>query len=161
MVKINGDYINEYKKLIQSTNLQKGYQELIKFFRTLRIYLMENMPEYKFTGNMVENNMYYSYFQFTSEKQLEKGLKFVVVFIHYKFEYEVWLSGINRKTQINYYTILNKVQHGYIMSPNPSKFDYILKDKLFDEVGYNDCQELFNTARNKIIDFVKGVTRFI
>ncbi len=59
-MKINANYINEYKKLIQSTNLQKGYQEFVKFFRGLRTYLSGNMSDYKFTGNIVENNMDYS-----------------------------------------------------------------------------------------------------
>ena len=35
-ITINTKYIEEYKKIIQTTNLQRGYQELIKFFRHLR-----------------------------------------------------------------------------------------------------------------------------
>lgn len=160
-MKINANYINEYKKLIQSTNLQKGYQEFVKFFRGLRTYLSGNMSDYKFTGNIVENNMDYSYFQFTNDELQSKGLKFVIAFTHNKFEYEVWLSGINRKTQINYHGKLSKAKHKYTMSPDPNRFDYILKDKLFDKVNYNDCEKLFDDAKNNIQVFAKKIAKLV
>ena len=71
-MKINSNFINEYKKLVKSTNLQKGYQEFIKFFKGLRSYLSGNMTEYKFKANIVENNMDYSYFQFIGSKLQSK-----------------------------------------------------------------------------------------
>lgn len=160
-MKINSNYINEYKKILQSTNLQKGYQEFIKFFRGFRTYLARNLSEYKFTGNIVENNMDYSYFQFTNDELKSKGLKFVIAFTHNKFEYEIWLSGMNREIQINYHGKLSKTKHTYTMSPDPNRFDYILKDKLFDEVNYDDCEKLFNTAKNNIQVFAKKIAKLV
>ena len=84
-ITINTNYIEEYKKIIQTTNLQKGYQEIIKFFRYLRNYLQKEMNDFYFTGNIVENNMDYSYFQFTNENLKKKGLKIVFVFLHKEF----------------------------------------------------------------------------
>ena len=161
IMKINSGYINEYKKLIQTTNLQKGYQELVKFFRALRIYLSENMSEYRFTGSIVENNMDYSYFQFTDDILQSKGLKFVVAFTHNTFEYEIWLSGMNRKIQIDYHSKLCKVKHTNMMSPNPSRFDYILKEKLFSEVNYDDCERLFDASKNNIQAFTKKIIKLL
>ena len=45
-ITINKNYIEEYKKIIQTTNLQKGYQEIIKFFRYLRNYLQKEMNDF-------------------------------------------------------------------------------------------------------------------
>ncbi len=160
-MKINSNYISEYKKILQSTNLQKGYQEFVKFFRGFRTYLAGNLSEYKFTGNIVENNMDYSYFQFTNDELQSKGLKFVIAFTHNKFEYEIWLSGMNRKTQISYHDKLSKAKHAYTMSPDPNRFDYILKDKLFDEVNYDDCERLFDSAKNNIQAFAKKISMLV
>ncbi len=160
-MKINSNYINEYKKIIQSTNLQKGYQEFVKFFRSLRTYLAGNLSEYKFTGNIVENNMDYSYFQFTNDELQSKGLKFVIAFTHNKFEYEIWLSGMNRKIQISYHDRLSRTKHTYTMSPDPNRFDYILKDKLFDKVNYDDCEKLFDDAKNNIQAFAKKIAKLV
>jgi len=160
-MKINSNYINEYKKILQSTDLQKGYQEFVKFFRGFRTYLAENLSEYKFTGNIVENNMDYSYFQFSNDDFQSKGLKFVIAFTHNKFEYEIWLSGMNRKIQINYHSKLGKAKHKYTMSPDPNRFDYILKEKLFDEVNYDDCEKLFDTAINSIKVFSEKIAKIV
>ncbi len=160
-MKINTGYINEYRKILQSTNLQKGYQEFVKFFRGIRTYLAVNLSEFKFTGNIVENNMDYSYFQFTNDELQSKGLKFVVAFTHNKFEYEIWLSGMNRKTQINYHGKLSKAKHTFTMSPDPSRFDYILRDRLFDEVNYDDCEKLFDTAKINIQAFAQKITKLV
>lgn len=58
------DLLGEYKMLIQTTNFQKSYQEFIALFRYIRINLEKQFPEYKFRGNIMENSMDYSYFQF-------------------------------------------------------------------------------------------------
>lgn len=160
-MKINSTYIREYRNIIQSTNLQKCYQEFVKFFRGFRTYLAENLSEYKFTGNIVENNMDYSYFQFSNKDLQSKGLKFVIAFTHNNFEYEIWLSGINRKVQINYHNKLSKVKHNYAMSPDPNRFDYILKERLFDEVNYDDCEILFNTSIKNILAFANNIDKII
>lgn len=86
---INIEYISEYKEIIKNTNLQKGYQEFIKVFKYLRVNLEKEMPDFKFTGNIVENNMDYSYFQFTNNQLKEKGLKIVFTFVHKTFTYEI------------------------------------------------------------------------
>ncbi len=84
-MEVNKEYINEYKKIMKTTNIQKGYQELIKFFRYLKIYLEKELKEYTFAGNIVENSMDYSYFQFTNKKLKSNGLKIVIAFVHKVF----------------------------------------------------------------------------
>lgn len=154
---INGDYINEYKKLIQTTNLQKGYQEFIRFFRNLRTYLQKEMPEYAFTGNIVENNMDYSYFQFTNDLLKSKGLKIVIAFVHVDFVYEIWLSGLNREIQRKHYEVLHGTNHSYTLTDNPAKTDYIQKTQLANDCNYNDIEELFHTIKENALKFIHEV----
>lgn len=155
----NGDYINEYNRLIQTTNLQKGYQQFIKFFRSLRTYLQSEMTEYTFTGNIVENNMDYSYFQFTNEALKSKGLKIVIAFVHADFVYQIWLSGLNRETQRRHYEYLKEKKHPYSLTSNPSKTDYILQTQLIDECNYHDIEELLITIKEKTLEFIHEVER--
>jgi hypothetical protein len=155
----NGEYIDEYKRLIQTTNLQKGYQEFIRFFRNLRTYLQKEMPEYSFTGNIVENNMDYSYFQFTNERLKSKGLKIVIAFVHADFVYQIWLSGLNREIQRNYYKVLQGTNHPYILTNNPTKTDYILQTQLVDECNYDDIEGLLKTIKENALEFINEVER--
>lgn len=88
----NYKFLEEYQNLIQNTNLQKGYQEFIHLFRWLRISLQNRFSSFRFQGNIVENNMEYSYFQFSDDTTKRMGLKIVVVFVHSDFGFEVWIS---------------------------------------------------------------------
>lgn len=157
-MKINSNYINDYKNIIQTTNLQKGYQEFVKFFRYLRTYLEKQMPGYIFTRNIVENNMDYSYFQFTNQSLKAKGLKIVIAFIHQSFTYEVWLSGVNRKVQNEYYNILrNRNVIKYTLTNNPNKTDYILKNQIIKSCNYDNIDLLLKEMELNIIDFINNL----
>lgn len=156
----DGSYINEYRRLIQETNLQKGYQEFITFFRALRTYLQKQLPEYAFTGNIVENNMDYSYFQFSNDDLKSKGLKIVIVFVHTEFACQIWLSGMNREVQAKYYNEFTKKSHPYILTDNPSKTDYILKTILVEDNNYNDVESVFQTIKDKTVEVMKSMEQF-
>lgn len=158
-MEINKDLINTYKSIIQSTELQKGYQEFIKFFRYLRIYLEKELIGFKLTGTIVENNMDYSYFQFTDEEFTKKGLKIVVAFIHSEFVYEVWLSGCNRKVQAMYHAKLSGKQQVYELTKDPYRTDYILKKRMNVDMGYDDVDRLVNGIKECISLFVDDMKR--
>jgi len=152
-------YIYAYQRLLQTTNLQKGYQEFIKFFRALRTYLQKELPDYTFTGNIVENNMDYSYFQFANEYLKSRGLKIVIAFVHEEFMYQVWLSGLNREIQRNYFEQLAEKSHPYDLTDNPSKTDYILKTDLIDDCNYDDVVGLMKTFKESVVKFIHNVER--
>jgi hypothetical protein len=158
-MEINKASIEEYKTIIQSTNLQIGYQELIKFFRYLRVYLEKEMTGFKFTGNIVENNMDYSYFQFTAEEFSEKGLKIVVAFIHKEFIYEVWLSGGNRKIQSDYHAKLSGSPQIYALTNDPNRTDYILKKEIDVEYDYDDLDRLLVDMKKSISIFIEDMKK--
>ena len=123
----NRDLLNEYKTLLQTTDLIEAYQEFIKLFRFLRIELEKTMTEYRFQGNISENGMDYSYFLFWNEELKSKGLKIAVVFVHRDFRFEVWVSGFNRKYQSKYYDILKDKEIPFELTSSPTKTDYILR----------------------------------
>lgn len=155
-ITINTNYIEEYKKIIQTTNLQKGYQESIKFFRYLKNYLQKEMNNFKFTANIVENNMDYSYFQFTNEKLKKKGLKIVFVFVHKEFKYQIWLSGVNRQTQVKYSDMYEK-NNKYTISPNPDKTDYIISRDIDIELNYDNLEDLLDNFKKKVYMFINDI----
>ena len=72
--------------------------------------------------------MDYSYFQLTSAEMKAKGLKIVVTFVHHQFQLEVWLSGINRKFQIDYYQKIKNDQIPFELNHQPDRVDYIIKN---------------------------------
>lgn len=161
--------IYEYQRLLQTTELQKGYQEFVKFFRQLRTYLQNEIPHFTFTGNIVENNMDYSYFQFTDADLKAEGLKIVVVFVHADFEYQIWLSGLNREIQTKHQQCmkavfpLEQIFYPYlpVLTDNPAKTDYIVKAKLVDDVDYSRLDDVLGYMKDNTMAFVAEVARLL
>lgn len=116
-----------YQNLLQTTQLQKAYQEWFRWFRFLRGELEKQMPEFKFQAAVAENGMDYAYFQFVSPSLKEKGLKIVVAFLHGDFCLEVWLSGVNRKSQALWWEKLPSAPTSFSRTVDPLHTDYILR----------------------------------
>ncbi len=157
MFMIKTKHLLEYKKLLQTTNLQKGYQEQTKLFRLLRIYLKKELKGYTFSGNIVENNMDYAYFQFTDENLKSKGLKIVIAFIYKDFEYEVWLSGYNRKVQNDFQKNFEELDCKYNLTNNPNRTDYILKNRVTNNPDYNNIDKLQIEIKDGVEEFIESV----
>lgn len=81
--------LETYRTLLQTTDLQKAYQEFIRLFRFLRNELERQMPDFRFQSSITENAMDYAYFSLTNPALKEKGLKLVVAFDHRNFRLEV------------------------------------------------------------------------
>ncbi len=117
----------EYKQLLQTTDLRDCYREFLKLFRYIRTELEKRMKEYKFQDTITENGMDYSYFSFTGDKLKTKGLKITIVFMHKDFQFEVWISGSNRKYQSEYYNLLKERDVPFELTDDPLRKDYILR----------------------------------
>lgn len=165
----HGSAIYEYQRLLQTTDLLKGYQEFVKFFRLLRTYLQRELSDYSFTRNIVENNMDYSYFQFTNAELKTEGLKIVIAFVHADFEYQVWLSGLNRELQTKHQQRMKDVfpveqisyPYSLDLTDRPTKTDYIVKAILVSDVDYSRQDELLARMKVNTLAFMAQVTRLL
>lgn len=156
---IQFEYIQEYESLLKTTHLQRDYQEFVKFFKQLRVSLEQELPDCSFLGGIMENGMDYSYFQFTSDALREQGLKIVIAYVHTTCSLEVWLSGVNRKTQASVFARLQKTGTDYEQTPDPNRFDYILKEKILPARGFSSGDELFAELHANVSRFLEHVTR--
>lgn len=151
----------QYKKLVQTTNIQESYQEIIKFIKWIRSTLATQMDDYDFTNKVVENQMDISYFQATNKTLKEKGLKIQVVFIHKSCLFEVWMSGYNRAIQCKYNGRLASIKCPYERCENPERNDFIVKipvkknivldhrESIIEEMEYDikELETFFQTIR--------------
>jgi len=156
-MEFNKNYLSEYKKLIETTDLQKGYQEFIKLFRFLRTELKKALPEYDFSGHIVENNMDFAYFQLSDDELRASGLKIQVVFIHKNFRFEVWASGYNRKIQCAYYEKLKSQTIPYALNINPIRVDYIIKTPLNENLDLSDGFGVLEEIKAHVLDCVNYI----
>ena len=118
--------LETYRTLLQTTDLQKAYQEFIRLFRFLRNELERQLPDFRFQSSITENAMDYTYFSFTNPSLKEKGLKLVVAFDHKNFRIEAWLSGFNRTAQCRWAEHLRACPPPMELTPNPNHTDFVV-----------------------------------
>lgn len=121
------DLLETYRSLLRDTELQRAYQEFVRFFRWLRGSLEQQLPEFRFQSGIAENAMDYAYFSFTSPELREKGLKLVVAFVHKEFQLEVWLSGVNRQAQCRWADRLPGCEAPMEKTADPAHLDYLVR----------------------------------
>lgn len=141
-MEIKSELLLKYKKLMQTTNIQESYQEIIKFIKHIRANLVIQMDDYDFSSKVVENQMDFSYFQATKKALKEKGLKIQVVFIHKSCLFEVWMSGYNRAIQCKYNEMLATVKCPYERCENPEKNDFIVKIPVKKSIGLDQTESM-------------------
>ena len=133
----NSALLNQYRTLLQTTDLQMAYQEFIRFFRYLRTELEKQMPDCKFQGGIVENAMEYAYFSLTNDCLRTEGLKIVVAFVHKTFQLEVWISGVNRKVQCSWKEKL-EISLPFELTPDPKSTDFIARIPVNTDISNGD-----------------------
>lgn len=119
--------LETYRTLLQTTDLQKAYQEWLRMFRYLRGALEQQLPGYRFQGSVNENGMDYAYFSFADSLLKENGLKLVAVFVPERFQLEVWLSGVNRAAQCRWASRLGSCPPPMECSSDPARTDYLVR----------------------------------
>lgn len=142
-----------YRTLLQTTDLQKAYQEFIRLFRFLRNELEQQMPDFHFQSNLTENAMDYTYFSFTDPGLKEKGLKLVVVFDHKNFRLEVWLSGANRTAQCRWDEQWRACPPPMELTQDPNHTDFVVR--LPVETNLSDGEETVAAIKEAAVQLLQ------
>lgn len=143
---------DSYRTLLQSTDLQRAYQEFIRWFRYLRSQLERQMPDFRFQNGISENAMDYAYFSFSSQVLKEKNLKLVVVFVHKSFQLEVWLSGTNRSAQCRWADRMRDrlLPMGMEATDDPEHTDYLVRLPVQVDLSDGDAVAAVKVAAEKL-----------
>ncbi len=83
--------LERYRELLQTTDIQAGYQEFLRLFRFLRLGLEKQLPDCRVQARIEENAMEYCYFQLTNSCMHTKVLEVAGAFVHGRFPLEIWL----------------------------------------------------------------------
>ena len=154
------DLFKEYKRITETTNLQKCYQQILKLIRYISSKLEKEMPEYMFMGRVVENQMDFSYFQATTKSLKEAGLKIQVVFMHRTCEFEIWISGYSRKIQCSYYERLRYTECPFEMCATPERNDFIIKTVARKKITTDAPEVIIAEIKRKIVELEEYIKKY-
>ena len=145
--------LETYRTLLQTTDLQKAYQEFIRLFRFLRNELERQMPDFRFQSSITENAMDYAYFSLTNPALKEKGLKLVVAFDHRNSRLEVWRSGANRRAQCRWAEQSSVCPPPMELTQEPNHTDFVVRLPVKTELS--DGEKMVAAVKEAIVQLLQ------
>lgn len=150
--------LQKYQKLLQETELQVAYRELISFLTKLQVNFKIKYPEYEVSKGLYQGYLDLSFFTFTTNQLKAKQLKIAIVFLHDKMRFEAWLSGRNRVVMSTYHKKLSDYNLGeYILANDEKGMDSIIEGMIVTDPNFDNLEVLSTEIESNIIKFTNDI----
>jgi len=154
--------LNIYREQLQNGAIQPAYQGLMEYILSLKTHFKNRHPGFVVPSNIYFGYMDMTYFSIVPEALKERGLKIAVVFLHREFRFEVWLAGVNKDVQAEYWNrIRESGWNKYHLVPTLKGADSILEHVLAENPDFNDLNALTNQIEQETLSFISEVENFL
>ncbi len=134
--------ITEYKKLLSNGLIQKTYESLVNILQNVRTdFLKELKKDFKIAG-LLHGYLDVTYFYMQNDFLKEKNLKYAIVLNHQNANFELWLLGQTKNTQIEYWKKFKDTK--WITSKKMPKYS-VFQVVILDSPDFNRPEEISNS----------------
>ena len=151
-----------YREQLQKGVIQEAYKGLLEYILSLKTHFKNHHPEFVVPSNIYFGYMDMTYFSIVPEALKEHGLKIAIVFLHREFRFEVWLAGVNKDVQAEYWILISESGwNEYRLVPTLRGADSILEHVLAENPDFNDLDKLTNKIEQETLQFINEVEKFL
>lgn len=151
------EYVDAYKLQIEKGDIRRAYRGLMDYLMGLRIHLKNRHPDHSVSG-FYQGYMDMSYFTFTSPTLKNRKLKVAIIFVHDRARFVVWLVGINKQVQKEYWEVLKDCACGEYRVPETTKgILSIVEHVLSDKPDFDDQDTLTTLLEEGMLRFIEDV----
>lgn len=152
----------EYKKQLEKGEIQKTYKGILEYLMALRIYFEKQYPDWIVPGGLYTGYMDMSYFSIIPSSLKERKLKIAVVFLHEACRFEVWLAGVNKGVQAEYWQMIKESGwNKYAPVATTQGADAIIEHVIMETPNFDDLERLTSQIQKETCDFIMGVEAFL
>ena len=151
--------IQEYQKELNNRDLGKAYKYLLSFIMKVRGDLSKYYDGKFEMGNLSPGYLDYSYFPFSNNLLIKKGLRFGIVLNHSEMQIELWLMGRNAKVQKDYWQKLRTSKWNRHLTAMP-KYS-VLETVLIVSPDFADIDKLLLEIRFKTGESVEEIIKML
>ena len=152
----------EYKKQLEKGSIQKAYKGILEYLMALRTHFEKQHPDYVVPCGLYTGYMDMSYFSIIPASFKERKLKIAVVFIHEACRFEVWLAGVNKGVQSEYWQVIkDSGWNQYCLVPTTQGADAIIEHILVETPNFDDLEELTRQIEKGILIFIMDIEEFL
>ena len=152
----------EYKKQLAKGEIQKAYKGLLEYLLALRAFFEKQYPDWTVPGGLYTGYMDMSYFSIIPSALNDRKLKIAVVFIHESCRFEIWLAGVNKGVQAEYWQKIK--QSGWNQYKTVSTLqgaDAIIEHILVENPDFDDPAGLTKQIQVEVEKFTRDVEIFL
>ena len=152
-----------YRAALKEGSVPLAYRSLIQFMLDLRTRFEKSHPELTVPGGLYQGYMDMTYFAVLPRSLAERKLKIAIVFSYETFRFEVWLSGVNRAVQAQWWQVIkDSGWTKYRLVANPKGSDAILEHVLTPEgPDFSDLDALASTLESGTLAFIADVEAWL
>lgn len=156
------DSMIEYKNQLEKGEIKKAYRGLMAYFKKLRLYFKNKYPDLSLSGAVYDGYMDFTFFHFYTKLLKQRKLKIVILFIHDKFTFEVWLSGGNNNVQKKFWKLFKDSSYNRYHIPSTTEgVEYIVNHTLIERPDFSDLAALTDRIEQGTLEFVKDIESFL
>jgi hypothetical protein len=156
------DSVIEYKKQLDKGDIQIAYRGLMEYMMGLKNFFKNKYPDFSVPSSLYQGYMDMTYFALFPEDFKKRKLKIAIVLIHDKMKFEIWLSGINKQIQTEYWNILKAKDLNVYPLPKTLKgADSIIEYLLTNNPDFNDPEVLTRQIESGTLKFIKDIKELI
>ncbi|MEA5077692.1 MAG: hypothetical protein VB013_03905 [Anaerolineaceae bacterium] len=152
----------EYHSQLEKGKIQLAYKGLMEYLSALRSDFARHYPQFELPGALYFGYMDMSYFAIVPPSLKPHKLKIAVVFLHQEFRFEVWLSGVNRQVQTEYWQKIK--ESGWSRYPLVAKIqgsDAILEHILMTDPNFDDPARLTASIETGTVHFITEISDLV
>jgi hypothetical protein len=154
--------MKEYKNQMQLGVISKAYRGIMDYLLGLKAYLKAEYPAYNVSGSMYFGYMDMTYFSFFPDSLKQRNLKAGIVFIHETCQFEVWLFGVNKQVQNQYWKIIKDSGWSqYKLIKTTKGEDAILTHVLIENPNFDDLESVTDQIISGTLQFISDVENFL
>lgn len=156
------ELMNELKDLLSKGRIQKAYRYIFDIFSDLGNEIKKNKNKVISCTSLYHGYLDMTYLPVTTENLKNNGLKIAIVFNYSLFQFEIWLSAVNRKKRNDFLDIINQSKwQKYKTIQNNENTDAIIEIKIKGINEFSNKNNIVSLIAKETILFIDDIEEFI
>ncbi|HNQ25462.1 MAG: hypothetical protein BWY93_00748 [Euryarchaeota archaeon ADurb.BinA087] len=154
--------MSEYRSQMEHGVIRQAYRGLMEYMMDLRVHFERSYPDYVVSGSIYPGYMDMTYFSCTPESLHLQKLKIAIVFLHETCRFEVWLAGMNKRVQAEYWNrLMESNWSAYPLAAQLQGVDAITTHVLSEHPDFRDLPVLTRLIEQGVLQFIADIEEFL
>jgi|WetSurMetagenome_2_1015567.scaffolds.fasta_scaffold176939_1 hypothetical protein len=156
------ELMNDLKDQLSKGRIQKAYRYIFDIFSDLGNEIKNCQNKVISNTSLYHGYLDMTYLPVTTETLKNNGLKIAIVFNYLLFQFEIWLSAVNRKKRNEVLEIISQSKwQKYKTVQNNENTDAIIEIKIKEINEFSNKNRIVSIITKETIAFIDDIEEFI